>query len=122
MRKNTIIEASRELTGREKLLFLKTSAAQKIDEITENGPVTVKPVDYALISCSSDNEADENYNKIVIVSDDGQYYTSGSSSFIESFLDIYNAMKDDPEDYLVEFSRQPSKNRPGKYFLACNIM
>ena len=122
MKKNNIVETSRELTARERLKFLDSAKATKLDEATEAGAFTLSPADYAIVERSDDSEDGETYNMIVILATDGEFYTSGSSSLIESFLTIFNTMKDEGEPYEIMVERKESKKRPGKYYLTCSIV
>lgn len=125
MRKSEIAEASRQLTGREKLMFLNPTNAIKIDEATEGGDLVVTPTGYVLVKHTNDTakeDSDKEYNSIVIETKEGEKYVSGSAPLIESFLNIFNSMESEEEEYQVQFSRVASKQRAGKYFLFCSII
>lgn len=123
----TISETSREnLTARERLFFADTSSAKTLDSIVpENGEgIIITPVDYAVLNIHNDKaKSDEkDYTQYLIIDSDNKSYITGSNSFWNSFIGIYNVMKGENESYEIKIERKPSKNYTGKSFLTCSII
>lgn len=120
----TIKEVSKELTAKEKVAFKNTTSAVKLDEATQNGPVTVYPDYYGILNIhnekASDNPDYENY--VVIDKETGKKYITGSQSFWTSFMEIAEEMEGETEEWGVEIFRSPSKNYKGKDFITCSIV
>lgn len=116
----TITNASKILKGREAIKLKDTTNAVKLDEATQSGKVIFAPADWAVLKV--DTEDGESYEKYVILDKDGVKYTTGSQSFWSSFIDIWNDMSGEDEDYQVEVYRVDSKNYKGKQFLSCSII
>lgn len=120
-----IKEASRELSKRDILKFTDTSTATKLDkEITEVGEIIqIKPVDYFILSVHNDkvkDERDRDYTQYLILAEDGRTYLTGSESFFNSFMHIWEVM--DGDDFEIIIFKLPSKNYEGKAFLTCSIV
>lgn len=60
------------------------------------------------------------FDVIVVVADEGNFST-GSQTFAETFIDIYDAMKDETEPWAIGIDKIPSKNYTGKYFYSCHV-
>lgn len=119
--KVTVIDSSRELTAREKIALKDTADAIKLDEATKNGKVEIEPAFYAVLSVHNEKLANPDYEQYIVVDVNGTKYTTGSTSFFESFTEIFDALMDDTEPYTVIVSRIPSKNYTGKEFLTCSL-
>lgn len=123
-----VAESSKELTAREKLMFSDTSNASKLDDVVEIGStVVITPVDYAVLSVHNESSENKDYEVYVIVDKSGDKYVTGSTSFWNSFHDIWDVMHDsiadgDIEEYQIEVYKKESKNYKGKYFLTCSVI
>lgn len=123
-----VAESSKELTAREKLMFSDTSNASKLDDVVEIGStVVITPVDYAVLSVHNESSENKDYEVYVIVDKSGEKYVTGSTSFWNSFYDIWDVMHDsiadgDIEEYQIEVYKKESKNYKGKYFLTCSVI
>lgn len=124
--KTTIVQASRELSGKERVQMKDLGLAIGIDStVTAEEPLQLKVVDWAIIHIDNPRAKDGNsteYDTLVIVAEDGRKYYSGSPSLSESFLDIWEEMQGCDEEYEILVYRRPSRNRQDKYFLTCSIM
>lgn len=126
--KATVTEASKELTAKEKIMLKDTSNAESLDTLTQDaafeGKKVLIDVDYyAIIEIHNSKSDNPDYNNIVIVGKDGRKYVTGSDSFMSTFIDIYNEMKDAGEEEItVECYRKESKNYKGKDFITCSII
>lgn len=120
--KTEIIESSKELSGKEKLIFKDLSNAVKLDSATDGQSLRITPVDYAVIKVHNEKSENPDYNNYVIVDKDGTKYVTGSPSFWQAFTDIWDAMADEDEEYEIEIYKLDSKNYKGKQFLTCSII
>ena len=122
-----IVETSKELTARERLMMKDISNAIKLDEATEeatetNGEVLITPVEYAILDVHNDKVEDKkDYKKYIILDKDGTKYVTGSNPFFRSFMEIWDEMKPTGEEYQIVAYRLPSKNYTNKDFLTCSI-
>ena len=116
-----IKESSKELTARERISLKDTTNAIKLDEALAEDNVIITPVDYAILGIHNEKADDKDYENYIIVDKDGTKYVTGSTSFWSSFIEIYEEMKDEDEEYSILAYRVESKNYKGKYFLTCSI-
>ena len=116
-----IKESSKDLSARERISLKDTTNAIKLDEALAEGDVIITPVDYAILSIHNEKAEDKDYENYIIVDKPGTKYVTGSSSFWSSFIEIYEEMKDEDEEYSILAYRVESKNYKGKYFLTCSI-
>lgn len=123
----TITESSRELSPKERVMFKDLGNAQGlIDVATSAREAGVKAVisvkDYVVVSVHNESTEDVDYtNYVIIDKDDNKYYT-GSTSFWNSFMNIYNEMKEVDEEWAIELNLTPSKNYKGKEILTCSLV
>lgn len=119
----TITEASRELTGKQKIMFKDTANCIKLDEATNNGQQVEIDVDmYVVISIHNEKSDNVDYDNIVIVDKNGLKYVTGSKSFISTFLGIWNDMQGEEEEWKLGVYKLDSKNYKGKKFLTCSVL
>lgn len=116
-----IKESSKELSARERISLKDTTNAIKLDEALADGNVIITPVDYAILGIHNEKADDKDYENYIIVDKSGTKYVTGSSSFWTSFIEIYEEMQDEDEEYSILAYRVESKNYKGKYFLTCSI-
>ena len=122
----TVIEASRELTPKEKVSLKNSNGAIKLDEATKSGDALLKPCGYAVLAIHNEKSADKDYEQYVIFDVSGEKYITGSKSFFETFMDIYSELNSETGEQLEEYSlrvfRKPSKNYKGKEFITCDVI
>lgn len=124
----TILEASRELTAREKVMFKDTQNAISMNEFAEQakeqgGKAIIENVkDYVHIQIHNEKSEDKDYDNYVIVAENGDKYVTGSQAFWNAFMDIYNEMKDETEPWGIQLNLIPSKNYKGKNVLTCSLI
>ncbi len=116
-----IKESSKELSARERISLKDTTNAIKLDEALAEDNVIITPVDYAILAIHNEKAEDKDYENYIIVDKLGTKYVTGSSSFWSSFIEIYEEMKGEDEEYSILAYRVESKNYKGKYFLTCSI-
>ena len=118
----SIKESSKELTAKERIALKDTSDAIKLDEATTENSLVIKPVAYAILNVVNDKADDPEYLQYVVIADDGTKYVTGSESFWNSFINIFEEMKDELEEWAIKVYRLDSKNYKGKQFITCSII
>lgn len=122
----TVTSASRELTAREKLQVTDTNALTPLRESvkqTEDNKLTVQPAGWIIVDVYNEKaEGDTEYKQYIIEDSTGVMFYTGSETFFNSFMQIWEVMKDEGEDYEIEVYEVPSKNRQGQFFLTCSIV
>lgn len=120
-----IQEASKAFSKRETIKIKDVSNAVKFDEIAEGSSVVIIPSAYAVLSVHNDKSENKDYPLYIILDKDGTKYMTGSVSFWNSFIDIWEEMTegvDEPEEFEIEVYKKDSKNYKGKKFLTCSIV
>lgn len=119
-----IKEVSKELTARERIMLKDTSNAVKLDEATSgDSPLVITPAAYAVLSVHNEKSTDnKDYENYVILDKDGTKFVTGSPSFWGSFMEIWEEMEGETEEYSIEVYKKDSKNYKGKQFLTCSIV
>lgn len=124
MYKVTIKESNKELTARERIKIKDTTNAVKLDGVEPDEKLVFEPDYYAVLTIENDkaDTQDKKYNQFIVVDKSGTKYVTGSKSFWDSFINIYNEMKEETEPYEIEVYKMPTKNYTGKYFITCSIV
>lgn len=120
-----IIEASRELSAKERIAIKNSTNAVTLDNaLSENDSLIIAPTGFAILEVHNEAaKGDKDYTKYMILSD-GTMYATGSKSFFTTFRNIWDEMKQESpdEEFQIEVFKRPSKNYSGKYFISCNII
>lgn len=118
----------KELNPRMELLLKSTTGGIALDEaledMAEGEGLIIEPKDYAVLEIHNEKVKEgeaTDYTKFVILTDKDKYVTS-SQNFFNSFVDIFETMKDSGEEYSIKIFRKESRNFKGKYFLTCEII
>lgn len=130
MYKSEITFASKELTKRERVMLSDVSSATKFDEVIKGVDDTfdIEPVAYAVVSIENDKaKGEKQYEVIVILDASGNKYVTGSQSFREAFVGIWEEMTDNGEiaageEFSIKVYKRPSKNYSGKAFISCALI
>lgn len=118
-----IIEASKELSAKERIKMKDTSNAMKLDVVLDgDDPLVITPVMYAIISVHNDKAEDPDYQQYIVVDESGTKFVTGSTSFWNSFIEIWNEMAEESEEWSLEIYKRDSKNYSGKKFITCSIV
>ena len=120
-----IKEASCELTPKQKVMYKDTGDAVKLDEaVTEGNPLAIEPIGYVVLQVHNDKSDNPDYEQFVILSADGTKYVTGSSSFWDSFMNIWRELGgiDSDEAWMINVFKSPSRNFKGKFFLSCSVI
>lgn len=124
----TIAESSRELTARERVMFKDTQNAVSINDLAEeakknDAKAFIEGIaGYVVLDIHNDKSDDKDYKNYLIIDKDGQKYVTGSQAFWNSFMGIYNEMKDEKDPWSIEINLLPSKNYKGKNVLTCSLI
>ena len=76
---------------------------------------------YVVLDIHNENSEDKDYPNYIIVDEDNQKYVTGSKTFFNSFLDIYEELKDCNEEWFLKIYKVDSKNYKGKQFITCSV-
>ena len=117
-----IVESSKELTAKERISIKDTTGSIKLDEATTEGSVVIDVDGYAVLEVHNEKADNKDYNVYVLFDKGGNVYTTGSKNFFNSFIDIFEEMEGEDEEYQIEVYRRPSKNYTNKDFLTCKIV
>lgn len=124
----TITETSRELTARERVMFKDTQNAISINDYAESSLKTGEKAvienvkDYVKIMVHNDKSDDKDYENFVIITDAGDKYVTGSTSFWNAFKAIWDEMKEEAEPWSVQINLIPSRNYQGRNVLTCSLI
>ena len=116
-----IIESSKELTAKEKVMLKDLSNAQPLDSLVKDDDrILLNPDYYVIVAIHNEKARDGNtdYENIVIIDKTGDKYKTGSQSFISTFQDI----EDCDEEWSLAVYAKESRNREGKYFITCSVV
>ena len=118
-----IEKASAEFSGKQAVMLKDLSDAVSFDAATQEGPVAIKPVAWAVLATHNEKAKDnKDYYNYVILTEDGGKYKTGSDNFFNSFMDIWEEMHGSDEEWAVKVYRKPSKNYQGKEFITCSVI
>lgn len=126
----TVIEASRELTAREKVKYKDTSDCVKLDEALsgeQGNYLVITPVMFVIVEVNNEKSEQKTYSQYIIEDEDGTKYITGSDSFFDTFSDIWSDMTDeegnsiDGEPWQLKIFKKDSKNYEGKQFITCSL-
>lgn len=117
-----VIESSIELNAREKIKIKDTSDSIALDKATQEGEVIICPKYWAVLGVHNDKSDNPDYTNYIVVDVTGLKYRTGSESFWSAFMNIWNELKEDTDDWDIKVYRLPSKNRSGKDFLTCSLI
>ena len=117
-----ILEASKELTAKQKVQLKDTTDAIKLDDVTKSGAIILDPDFYAVLQIHNENSDNKDYYNYLVVCKDGEKYVTGSESFWSSFEDIMSDMFGSEEEFHIKVYKLPSKKYNGKEFITCSIV
>ena len=118
----TIQQSSKDLSAKERIALKDTTTAVKLDEATKDGAVEIYPEMWAILNIHNDKADPQDYENYILMDMNGEKYVTGSQSFWNSFMEIYDEMAQEDEEWGVKVYRMPSKNYAGRDFLTCAII
>lgn len=117
-----IKETSKQLSAKERIAIKDTSNALKLDVECEEDGVIITPVAFAILSIHNEKSDNKDYENYVIIDKDGNKYVTGSESFWNAFISIWDEMQEEDEAWGIKAYKLDSKNYKGKKFLTCSII
>lgn len=117
-----IKETSKQLSAKERIAIKDTSNALKLDVVCEEDGVIITPVAFAILSIHNEKSDNKDYENYVIIDKDGTKYVTGSESFWNAFISIWDEMQNEEEEWSIKAYKLDSKNYKGKKFLTCSII
>lgn len=124
----TISETSMELTARERIMFKDTQNAVSMLDLAKDAKVNdAKAVienikGYVILDIHNEKSDDVDYKNYLIVDGNGDKYVTGSQSFMNSFMAIYEEMKNETDPWSIQLNLLPSKNYKDKEILTCSLI
>ena len=124
----TISETSMELTARERIMFKDTQNAVSMLDLAKDAKVNdAKAVienikGYVILDIHNEKSDDIDYKNYLIVDGNGDKYVTGSQPFMNSFMAIYEEMKNETEPWSIQLNLLPSKNYKDKEILTCSLI
>lgn len=117
-----IVNASKELSARDRVAAKDTTNAIGLDDATKDSPLAISIDYYVELAVHNEKSEDKDYKKYVVVDKSGNKFVTGSESFFTAMLEIMDEMAESGEDFEIQVYRMPSKNYKGKEFLTCSIV
>lgn len=122
--KVTIEYASRELSKMEKIAYKDTTDCVSLVDACEEDTLHIVVTDWVFLHIVNPHSKKQHeYDKFVLLAEDGIHYITGSSAFMDTFMDIWTEYQDGPEESLpvpLAVYVKPSKNNP-QGFLTCKL-
>lgn len=124
----TIVESSRELTAKERVMYKDfsnaTSLVDYVNVSRENGEKAILDVaDYVVIDVHNPKAQDNtDYTVYLVIDKAGNKYYTSSQAFWSAFNNIATEMKGSDEEWGIEAVLIPSKNYKGKEILTCALV
>ena len=116
------MNASKELSARDRDAVKDTTNAIGLDDATKDSPMVIAIDYYVELAIHNEKSEDKDYKKYVVVDKTGNKFVTGSESFFTAMLEIMEEMAESGEDFEIQVYRMPSKNYKGKEFLTCSIV
>lgn len=122
MKTTTILNASKELTARERIQMRKGANSLSLKkELDRMGEFTARPSFYALLA-QSDDESGETKNILIFKDEDSNnYFRTGSTVFIQDFLSIWEEITKEEDSFQITCKAVQSRTSAGKY-LSCDLV
>lgn len=118
-----VIDASRQLTAKEKIAFKDFGLAKQLDDVVNEEGLVINVKDYVVLQVHNDKSDNKDYTKYLLIDENDEKYITGSEPFWTTFKDIWDEISDDPEvEWSLKVYKLESKNYKGKQFLTCSII
>lgn len=122
-----VVSTSKDLSPKEKVMIKDTTDCVRMDEATQESAVIIDVDYWAELSVHNEKAEDKDYANYVVVDKNGTRYVTGSTSFWNTFMNIWDEMCDlegdeKSEPWSLKVYRRDSKNRAGKQFITCSVM
>lgn len=118
-----ITESSKDLSARQRIALKNFDDMVALDEaVNEESPRLMIDVEaYVVVDVHNEKSDNVNYRKYIFIDETGQKYITGSEPFFTSFKEIWDEMKNEPEEWSLIVYKRESNNYKGKTFLTCTI-
>ena len=118
-----IVQTSKELSLKQKVALKNTNAFLRIDKLLNTEErILINPDFWAELHIYNDRSADKEYTSYVVADKNGDYYLTGSDSFMNTFKAIFEELSGTDEEWAIAAFRIPSRNREGKYLISCGVV
>lgn len=120
-----ILGGSREFSKLERISLKDTSDVVSIVDACGDDRLEITVVDYVILHIiNPHSKKEKEYDKFVLITDEGDRYVTGSESFIDTFMNIWEEMQDEPGviyPVTIQCFVKESKNNP-QGFLTCRLV
>lgn len=118
-----IVDSSKELTARERISLKNFDEMISLDDAVnaETPNIMIDVSGYAVARVHNEKSDNVDYDKFIIIDKEGQHYITGSCPFFSSFIEIWNDMSGENEEWGIKVYKRESNNYKGKQFLTCTI-
>lgn len=116
-----IVESSKELSAKERIMAKESASALKLDNVINDEAIRIKVAFWAVIHVESDKSESGEYEKYIVVDSDGVKYCTSSKSFWNKFINMWMELGDESYDTTFVIFKKPSRNYNGKSFITCTI-
>lgn len=118
-----VIDASRQLTVKEKIAFKDFGLAAQLDDVVTETGLIINVKDYVVLQVHNEKSDNKDYTKFLLIDENGEKYITGSEPFWTTFKDIWDEISDEPDvEWSLKVYKLESKNYKGKQFLTCSII
>ena len=117
-----IIESTGEFDAFERVYVKDLQDAAPLDDATQQGPVYIHYAKHAVLSIHNEKADQTDYEKVVVIDDEGRKFACGSATFrreLESILEELSGAG--IADFWIKVYRLPSNNYKGKDFITCSL-
>lgn len=118
-----VIDASRQLTAKEKIAFKDFGLATQLDDVVTDTGLIINVKDYVVLQVHNEKSDNKDYTKYLLIDENDAKYITGSEPFWTTFKDIWDEISDEPDvEWSLNVYKLESKNYKGKQFLTCSII
>lgn len=117
-----VIGRETPLSAKEKVKYKDFTPMIQLDRILdEQQIVTIHPLFAIVADVHNENSENTDYTKYILVDTSGEVYITGSETFWNSFIDMFNELQTCDEDWDIMVYKSESKNYKGKQFITCTV-
>ena len=121
-----VLEKAGELTAKDIIRAKDVSNTISLDNVVSDKgePKNIGRIK-AFIKLQVHNDksnSDKDYEKLVVINENGEMYSTGSESFENSFRNLWAEVENFDDFWELVVFKKPSKNYSGKGFLTCTIL
>lgn len=109
------------MSVRDKIKFTTCNGVLIKDIVKEHGNLIIRPLEWVDLSVHNESSKNKDYTVFLIIDEEGTIYQTSSTSLRDSFMNIYNPMKEAGERFEINVYTLPSKNNE-QGFLTCDLV